>query len=137
MAVVRDSRAGFETTDPRWVGDAVNEAEKPILGALDGYRAAVFTKDAAAFVALYDRDVRVFDMWGECSYVGVEAWRGMAKDWFASLGAERVAVDVDGVQTIRDRLTWAPRRKDGAWKIVHEHTSAPVDFKTSKLIAHD
>ena len=133
---------------------------EPITRVLDAYKAAVFAKDVDAFVALYDQDVVVFDLWGRWSYEGVEAWRGNVTDWFSSLGTERVAVDMDEVQTIladdvavvhayitykgvsaegkelramQNRLTWALRQKGGAWKIVHEHTSAPVDFETAKV----
>jgi ketosteroid isomerase-like protein len=139
----------------------VNEPENPIMTMLNAYKAAVLAKDVDAFVALYDRNVRVFDMWNEWSYEGLEAWRGMATAWFGALGDERVAVDVDGVETIvgrdvavghafvtykglsaegkplramRNRLTWTLTRDGDAWKIAHEHTSAPVDFGTSKLI---
>jgi uncharacterized protein (TIGR02246 family) len=140
----------------------MNELEKPILQVLDSYKAAVKTKDVDAFVALYDQDVCIFDMWGEWSYKGIEAWRRMVIDWFGSLlGAERVIVDFNGVQTIlgndiaiahafvvyksvsadgdelrsmQNRLTWALKHKDGIWKIIHEHTSAPVNFETSKVI---
>jgi uncharacterized protein (TIGR02246 family) len=127
----------------------------------EAYRAAVFAKDVQAFLALYDEDVQVFDLWGEWSYHGLEAWRGMVTDWFGTLGTERVAVGWDDLRTIvtqevavahafvtyqglsaegtqlramHNRLTWALKQKGGAWKIVHEHTSAPVDFKTSKVI---
>jgi uncharacterized protein (TIGR02246 family) len=139
----------------------MNELEKPILQVLDSYKAAVTTKDVDTFVALYDQDVCVFDMWGEWSYDGSEVWRKMVTDWFGSLGTERVIVDFNGVQTIlendlaivhafvvykgvsadgdelrsmQNRLTWALKHKDGVWKIIHEHTSAPVNFETSKVI---
>ena len=140
----------------------MDERTKPIMRVLDAYKAAVFAKDVDAFVALYDQDVCVFDMWGEWSYNGIEAWRGTVAAWFGSLGTERVAVDVDGVHTIvaradvavahafvtykgvsaegkelramHNRLTWALNQKGGAWRIVHEQTSAPVDFETSKVI---
>lgn len=138
-----------------------HELEKPVLRVLEAYKSAVFAKDVEALVALYDRDVRIFDMWGAWSYDGAEAWRGMVAAWFGSLGDERVAVDVDDMQTVvaddvavfhafvtfkgvsaggkelramQNRLTWALRRRDGAWKIVHEHSSAPVDFETSKVM---
>ena len=139
----------------------MDDAEKPIVKVLDAYKAAVFAKDLARFVALYDQDVRVFDVWGEWSYDGVEAWRGMAADWFGSLGAERVAVTVDDVRTVlappvavvhafvtyealspegrrlramQNRLTWALEQRGAAWKIIHEHTSAPADFGTLKIM---
>jgi uncharacterized protein (TIGR02246 family) len=139
----------------------LNEIEKPIMQVLEAYKAAVFAKDIDAFTALYDRDVRVFDMWAVWAYEGVEAWRGMVADWFGSLGAERVGVDVDAVRmtaaddvavvhafvtyrglssegkelrAMQNRLTWTLRERGGAWKIVHEHTSAPVDHETLKAI---
>ena len=139
----------------------MSELEKPVLQILDAYKAAVYAKDVDAFVALYDQDVCVFDMWGEWSYSGVEAWRGMVANWFGSLGSERVAVDFAEVQPImvqevavihafvtykglsaegeelramQNRLTLALEHKNGIWKIVHEHSSAPIDFETLKVV---
>jgi len=128
---------------------------------LDDYRAAVHAKDPAAFTALYEQDVRVFDLWGRWSYDGSGAWRGSAEEWFSSLGDERVGVEFDDVQTVvgddvavlhafvtykglsangdelramSNRLTWGLRRKpDGTWRIAHEHTSAPVEPETGKV----
>jgi len=139
----------------------VNDFEQPILQMFDAYKAAVFAKDVDAFVALYHENVCVFDMWSTWSYNGVEAWRGMVVEWFRSLGSERVAVQVHSVQilvtndlavayafisytglsaegkelrTMHNRLTWALKQQGSAWKIVHEHSSAPVDFETSKVM---
>jgi uncharacterized protein (TIGR02246 family) len=145
-----------------WIEETqVSGPESTILRVLDAYKAAVFAKDVDAFVALYDRDVCVFDMWGDWSYSGVEAWRGMVAGWFGTLGTERVVVDLDDVQTIvaqdlavahafvtykgvsaegtelrsmHNRLTWALKQTSGVWKVVHEHTSAPVNLETSKVI---
>ncbi|HEY7726928.1 MAG TPA: nuclear transport factor 2 family protein [Candidatus Eisenbacteria bacterium] len=142
----------------------MTEPDKSILAMFAAYRAAVFAKDVEAFAALYDSGVRVFDMWGEWSYDGLPAWRGMAAQWFGSLGAERVVVEFADARTaaegdlavadafvtyrrvtaegkelrgMRNRITWALRRSGDRWKVVHEHTSAPVDFDTSKVIGHD
>jgi uncharacterized protein (TIGR02246 family) len=134
----------------------------PIEPVLEAYRAAVHAKDVDAFVALYDEDVCVFDMWGRWSYDGADAWRGMVVEWFGSLGSGRVEVEFQDVQTIvgdgvavahalltfkglsaegeelramNNRLTWALRKTgNGAWKVVHEHTSAPADFETARVI---
>ena len=139
----------------------MTELEK-VERVLEAYRAAVHDKDVEAFVALYDDDLRVFDAWGQWSYDGLAAWRQMAVEWFGSLGSERVGVehqDVrsvvgDGVAVVHafvtfkglspggeelramdNRLTWALRRSgNGTWKIVHEHSSAPADFETSKVM---
>jgi uncharacterized protein (TIGR02246 family) len=130
---------------------------------LEAYRAAVHAQDVDAFVALYDDDVRVFDTWGRWSYDGIEAWRGMAAEWFGSLGGDQVVVEhadvrieVGGdlavahaftrfkglsasgeeLRAMDNRLTWALRRTDGgAWKVVHEHTSAPVDDGGKAVLA--
>jgi uncharacterized protein (TIGR02246 family) len=139
----------------------VNEAENPVTHMLRAYKTAVLAKDADAFVALYDEDVCVFDMWGRWSYAGVEAWRSMVQGWFASLGADSVFVETDELEisvaggvavahaligyrnvpangdeerSMLNRVTWVLRQHGGAWKIVHEHTSAPIDFETSKVI---
>jgi ketosteroid isomerase-like protein len=129
---------------------------------LDSYKTAVQAKDVDAFVALYDENVRVFDMWGRWSYDGLDAWRGMATEWFGSLGDESAAVEFADVQTVvgdgiaaasafvtfrglsaegnelramNNRLTWALRKSgDGAWKVVHEHSSAPIDFESAKVM---
>ena len=127
---------------------------------LEAYKAAVYAKDVDAFVALYDKDVWVFDMWGRWSYGGAEAWREMVTDWFGSLGSERVAVEFADVKTtsarevvvahafvtykglsaegeelraLENRTTVVLEQKDGVWKIVHEHSSAPADFETLKV----
>ena len=131
-----------------------------IEGLLGAYRAAVRAKDVDAFVAIYDDNVRIFDTW-EWSYDGIGAWRAMATEWFGSLGDDQVAVEHSDVEIVAgdriavlsaytrfagvsaegeelramdNRLTWALRKADdGAWKVVHEHTSAPGSFETGKL----
>jgi uncharacterized protein (TIGR02246 family) len=133
-----------------------------IAKLLDAYIAAVRAKDVDAFVALFDENVRVFDMWERWAYDGADEWREMASEWFGSLGSEQVAVEFDDVQTIagedvaaasafvtfkgisadgeelramNNRLSWVLKKtEDGEWKVVHEHTSAPIDFETSKVI---
>ena len=128
---------------------------------LEEYVESVRAKDVDRFVALYADEVRVFDMWGRWSYEGADAWRQMATEWFGSLGSDQVAVEFADVQTnvgdevaiasafvtykgvsadgeqlraVDSRLTWALRKTpEGTWTIVHEHTSAPADFDTSKV----
>lgn len=122
---------------------------------LAAYAAAVRAKDVDAFVGLYADDVRNFDLWQEWTYDGKDALRGMVEEWFGSLAAdEEVAVTFDEVRmqegaevaavsafttfaalspdgeelrSMNNRLTWVLRKDtDGAWKIAHEHTSAPA-----------
>jgi ketosteroid isomerase-like protein len=139
----------------------VIKLDNPVLQVLEDYKAAVFAKDIDAFIALYDEDVLVFDMWGVWSYHGIASWRDMAARWFGSLGTERVIVDFSDVQTIAaedlavvhafvkykavsadgvdlrsldNRLTVTLRKKADGWKVVHEHTSSPIDFETAKVM---
>lgn len=127
------------------------------------YARAVYSKDEQAFLALYDEDVIVFDAWEQWVYEGREAWSRMVRGWFGELGEERARVTFSPIYchiendsaiwcaTVRyagvnatgeelhaldNRLSWGLRRRDGRWLIVHEHTSAPADFKTQKLKPH-
>ena len=123
---------------------------------LAAYAAAVRAKDVDAFVGLYADDVRNFDLWSEWSYDGKDALRGMVAEWFGSLSDDEVvsvkfddvrsepgtdvaavsafttfaALSPDGTElrSMNNRLTWILRRDaGGAWKIAHEHTSAPAN----------
>jgi len=133
---------------------------KEIESLFETYKNAVLQKDVEAFVSIFDEGVRVFDMW-EWTYEGLAPWREMAKGWFGSLVNERVVVTFDDVQVqtagemavasafarfaaisekgeelryLQNRLTWVARKKEGVWKIIHEHTSGPVDGETMTVL---
>lgn len=135
--------------------------EKQIKRVFEQYESAVLAKNVEAFMGLYVQDVRVFDTWGAWSYDGAPAWRQAVHQWFVSLGDETVRVKFEDVQadggqdltlvsaivsyasisaegtelrSMQNRLTWALTRREGALKIVHEHTSAPVGFDDLKAI---
>ena len=136
----------------------INEAT-PVTHALDVYAAAVYAKDVEGFTALYDDDIHVFDSWGQWQYQGIDQWRGMAAGWFGSLGDERVQVEFNDVQSavgedvafghaavtfagvsadgerlraMTNRITVNLAKKNGVWKIAHEHSSLPIDLETGK-----
>ena len=127
----------------------------------DFFSDAVYGKDVEAYLELYDEHVLVFDMWQQWSYEGLPAWRKMVEDWFSSLGPDRdrvtfrdkhleMAGDMAFVTAIArfaavsgtgeelrfldNRLTWVLRRTGSSWKIVHQHTSGPIDFNTMKVL---
>ncbi|HEU4779872.1 MAG TPA: nuclear transport factor 2 family protein [Steroidobacteraceae bacterium] len=137
----------------------MNQTTDPVREAFARYSAAARDKDVNAFVALYDEDVHVFDMWNSWELLGIHAWRNMASGWFSSLGDERVvvtasdivsttkgdlavghatltytAVSVDGkeLRSLDNRITIALRRTGDDWKIFHEHTSGPIDHQSMK-----
>ena len=125
------------------------------------YKDAVFEKDIETFSSLFDENVRVFDMWEQWTYEGLAAWMGMVKGWFSSLGTNRDVITYDDIQIqtsgemavatafvrftavseageelryLDERLTWVVVKKTGVWKIVHQHTSGPVDFNSMKVM---
>lgn len=131
-----------------------------IESLLQIYKQAVYEKDVEAFASIFDDNVRIFDMW-QWAYDGLAPWREMATEWFSSLGSEKVVVTFDDIdiQTadematatvfakfaavsengeeiryLQNRLTWVLRKKAGTWKIIHEHTSGPVDGHTMKVL---
>ncbi|BCL75613.1 ketosteroid isomerase [Jeongeupia sp. HS-3] len=133
------------------------------LRVLAAYSDAVRVKDVDAFTALYDQDIHVFDMWGTWSLRGLAAWRDMAAGWFSSLGDECVVVTSDDessavagalaighavltyteiapdgtkLRSLSNRVTMALRKTGGSWKIIHEHTSAPIDHQSQQAILH-
>ena len=135
----------------------------PVHAVLNAYTSAVYDQNVDAFMQLYTADARVFDTWGVWSYEGSQARRPTIVQWFASLGTERVRVSFEDVQvtqgealavlsaistfaaiseqdqelrSMQNRLTWALRHVDGAWRIQHEHTSTPIGFADQKAMFH-
>ena len=138
----------------------MNDIDPDIAAVLARYADAVLRKDVDAFMALYDDGASIFDLWGKWHYDGKAAWREVVDGWLSSLGEDRVVVrfaaaraQVDAcvasvhafvnyanvgpdgaVQRAMDnRLTWTLVRSAEGWAIVHEHTSAPVDFESMKV----
>ena len=128
---------------------------------LGRYIDAVRDKDPERLASLYAADIRVFDAWDSWSFQGIKAWRDNLHNWLGSLGSERVevrfddiekqgdenfgylsaigryaAIDADGAEmrSMQNRFSWVLKRCDGAWLIVHEHTSAPISFSDTKAI---
>ncbi len=141
----------------------MNDSKDKAANVLDRYRAAVFDKDVEGMLALYADNVRVFDAWNVWEYDGAPAWRLIIEQWFGSLQDEAVEVGMADVRTdegsdlafisavvtytavsekgvalrsMQNRLTWALMRREGTWRIVHEHTSAPIGFEDLKAIIH-
>jgi uncharacterized protein (TIGR02246 family) len=125
------------------------------------YTTAVFEKDLNTFISLYDEEVLVFDMWQQWSYAGLPAWKEMVSGWFAGLGSNRDVVTFndthmreenglavataivkftavsekgEALRYLQNRLTWVIQKKDNDWKIIHQHTSSPIDFETMKAM---
>ena len=136
----------------------MTDIDKSVAQLLATYGSAVAAKDITTFMRLYDPQVRVFDAWGVWTYDGASAWQQAVEGWFTSLGSDRVQVRFSEVQTtvtremamvsavvtyasvsaqgqalrsIDNRISWALKLSAHVWRIVHEHTSAPLDFNNN------
>ena len=135
---------------------------EPLQTLLNAYQTAVRNKDVAAFAAIYHPDVTVFDFWAKWSYRGIDTWRAMAQDWFASLGDVHVLVEFEDIHTVasdelivaylcttfrgintasgeelhsmQNRLSWVLQNHEGLWQVIHEHTSGPINPETTRVI---
>lgn len=128
---------------------------------LETYKTAVLQKDLQAYTSIFDDNIRVFDMWQQWTHDGLATWSEMAKGWFASLGTDKDVVTFNDIQIeknaelaiitaiakftavsekgealryLQNRFTWVARKKGSTWKIIHQHTSSPIDFETMKPI---
>lgn len=126
------------------------------------YKSSVEAANEAAFLALYEDQIQVFDMWDEWSLSGISDWRSMAKEWFGSLGQDRLHVSFTKVdwqesasiayltafvrfaahdpsgkelRSLSERITVVLRKQaGGAWKVAHQHTSAPISSQSMGAI---
>jgi ketosteroid isomerase-like protein len=139
----------------------VSDMEKQVSRVMRSYEAAVFGRDAEAFIRLYHPAVRVFDAWGVWLYQDAGTWRTAVEGWFTSLGSERVKVSFSEVQmlgeqpfamlsaivtyaaesaqgeplrSMQNRITWVLRESGHVFRILHEHSSAPIGFEDFKAI---
>ncbi|MBK4348974.1 YybH family protein [Lacisediminihabitans changchengi] len=139
----------------------MSDQNSDVTALLTTYSAAAYAKDVDLFMTSYADDVRVFDLWGSWLITGAATWRESIAGWFGSLGDERVIVDFEDIEIavggdlaalnglvqysaestsgerlrqMTNRITWTLARRNGAWLITHEHTSAPVDEATGKVI---
>ena len=147
------------TNLPDQPGDTHLDADDGVAHLARGYAAAAAARDIDAFMALYDDAVVVHELFSEATVVGADAWRAQVATWFGDLGEDEenlvepqeLTVHADGRVALAhglvrygalntdgslkygmvNRLTWGLRRgDDGVWRIVHEHTSVPLDPAT-------
>lgn len=139
----------------------MTDAEDQLAHLFKAYQTAVLFKDVDRMMALYDDDVRLFDAWNAWVCEGAPLWRKVVEHWFEALGTDTVEVSIedaraDGdaglvvasatvtftafsqagerLRSMRNRMTWALAQRSGSWKIVHQHSSLPIDLDSLKAI---
>jgi len=123
------------------------------------YKQAAWDKDIENMRSLYHDHVVIYDMWTKGYQTGLTEWSGDIKDWLGSLGEEKVNVIFEMIEThesgdigfgsalityqaispdtsilrsMRNRVTIGFKKEKDRWKVIHQHTSAPVN---SDLVA--
>ena len=137
----------------------VAKERKAIMQVLKDYEKAFRAKDLDGIMAIYDPDVVAYDITPPLRYEGAAAYR---KSWQQFLetydgplemeirdlklsfsGAVAVTYNLERFSgklkggehsEIWVRVTDVYSKKDGKWRIVHEHASVPVDFATGKAV---
>ena len=139
----------------------MNDLDKTIGQILEKYKSAVYARDVAAFMRLYDPKVRVFDAWGIWSYEGAARWQVAVEGWLGAHADERIKVSFEDVQcsgspdfalvsavvtyrglsaqgeqlrAMQNRISWGLKTSGHVLRIIHEHTSVPVGFEDEKAI---
>jgi ketosteroid isomerase-like protein len=125
------------------------------------YKQSAWEKDSETMIGLYDDHVVIFDMWTQGFQTGLAGWATVIKDWLGSLGEEKVnvifemiqihedgnigfgsalityqAISTDSIviRSMRNRITVGFHKKKGLWKVIHQHTSAPINSELQAIL---
>lgn len=135
------------------------EAEAEVLAFLDDFTYAVRSGDLDRIMSFYSDDVVAFDMMPPLRFVGAgmcrEIWKEYFTDYFKfpvsfsyseqkivavgdvaySFGLIHVAGTGKSNHQKVDhwiRNTTCVQKRDGEWKIIHEHNSVPINSESGK-----
>jgi len=125
------------------------------------YKQSAWDKDIESMIALYHTDVVIFDMWKQGYQTGLAEWSTVVKDWLGSLGDEKVNVIFDMIEihegndvgfgsalityqaisinnvivrSMRNRITLGFIKQENEWKVVHQHTSSPINADLQAIL---
>lgn len=133
--------------------------ETEIRDELDDWARAVRTKDIARIVTHYAADIVAFDAIAQLQFKGIEAYR---KHWETCMTMctgpmifELHEVQVEAGEDLAFvhalsrcggtgpdgkemsgwmRMTACYRKRQGKWRVAHEHFSAPFDMQSDKVL---
>lgn len=129
---------------------------KTVQDVLDLYKLVVYNQDINLFMDLYDDSIHIFDSWNTWEIKSKLEWRKVIENWFSGLKRDGSTLRVsfedplihqdDSIAFIHvstrfsefnshniefrhltNRFTFGLVKKNGDWKIVHEHSSLPID----------
>lgn len=129
---------------------------KTVQDVLDLYKLVVYNQDINLFMDLYDDSIHIFDSWNTWEIKSKSEWKKVIENWFSGLKRDGSTLRVsfedplihqdDSIAFIHvstrfsefnshniefrhltNRFTFGLVKKNGDWKIVHEHSSLPID----------
>jgi uncharacterized protein (TIGR02246 family) len=134
-----------------------DQDQQQIRALCDGVASAIRTRNLDQMMSAYAEDVLQFDAAGALAQHGAAEVRATTRAWFDSWESaiafemRDLTIEVSGdvafahsfnrsagtTKQGRDVAMWVRwtacfRKRDGAWKVVHEHVSVPFDRKTMK-----
>lgn len=125
------------------------------------YAQAAWEKDIKTMIGLYDDNVVIFDMWTNGYQISLMEWSNVITDWLSSLGEEKVKVTFEMIdiresgdlgfgsalityaaispdntilRSMKNRITIGFHKKIDTWKVIHQHTSAPINSKLEAIL---
>ena len=125
------------------------------------YEQAAWDKDIESMIRLYGDNVVIYDMWTNGYQTGLTAWSMVIKDWLGSLGEEKVKVIFEMIEihesgdigfgsalityqaisanntilrSMKNRITVGFRKEKDVWKVIHQHTSAPINSGLAAIL---
>lgn len=125
------------------------------------YKQTAWNKDIEGMIRLYDDNVVIYDMWTNGYQIGIVEWANEINEWLGSLGEENVSVNFEMVQihesdnvgfasalvtyqaissgntilrSMKNRITIGFHKAGNDWKVIHQHTSAPVNAELQAIL---
>jgi len=125
------------------------------------YKQSAWGRDTESMIGLYADSVVIFDMWNQGYQTGLNEWSVVIKDWLGSLGDENVNVIFEMIEihegqevgfgsalvtfqaispentivrSMKNRITLGFIRENGEWKVIHQHTSAPINSELEAIL---
>lgn len=139
---------------------AKSDDKAAITKRIDEWKAQMRARDLDGVMTMYAAEVVAFDVVPPLEFRGADAYRKSYQNFMDTYAGpiETEVRDFDVVvsgdlavsrgftrftgkekasgaeSTVWVRVTESWRRKNGQWRIIHEHVSVPVDFATGKAV---
>lgn len=127
-----------------------------VQSVFDQYKTAVYNQDIDLFMELYDDSLHVYDSWNTWEIKSKSEWRKVIENWFNGLKRDGSTLKVSfedcvisedtniafihtsirfseynsyniEFRHLTNRFTIGLKLINDKWKIVHEHSSLPID----------